>query len=231
MGLSKYYFIIVGLLAVSLTACGGQNFGLQNSSPKTGDEEAVHLGANGAPLKTSLMKAGPLGEKWLGSTSAKVTVIEYMSLTCPHCRAFHQKTFPRFKRDYIDTGKVRYIVREFPIGRSSGNAALITRCGTKDRTFKMIDLFLNNQKKWASQDVRLDAIFSVAKQSGITRAEFDNCLKNQELIDGLNWVKERGRKLGVSGTPTFFINSEKVRRPLTFEELRKLLEPHLSSTS
>lgn len=191
-------------------------------------EDVVHLGADGLPSLADLMKAGPLGERWLGKENAPVTVIEYMSLTCPHCRAFHQKTYKRFKKAYIDTGKVRYIVREFPIGRSAGNAAIMARCGDPKKYFTKVDLLLNNQSKWVSQEVRLDAIYSVAKQSGIKRSEFDNCLKNQAIIDGLNWVKQRGRKLGVSGTPTFFINGKKVRKPLNFNELRQLVDPYLS---
>ena len=91
----------------------------------------------------------------------------------------------------------------------------------------MIDLLLDNQRKWVSQEVRLDAIYAVVKKSGLTRAEFDQCLNDQTLIDNLKWVKERGRKLGVTGTPTFFINGQKVRKPLSIEEMRQLVKQHL----
>lgn len=217
--------LIVALTGLALTACSGSGLNLQQKQEKKPD--VVSLGANGLPSREDLMKPGPLGEKWLGKENAPVTVIEYMSLTCPHCRAFHQTTYPKLKKAYIDTGKVRYIVREFPIGRSAGNASIVTRCGAKDRTFQLIDLFLNNQKQWVSQEVRLNAIYSVAKRSGLKRAEFDACMQNQTLIDGLSWVKERGRKLGVTGTPTFFINGEKVRKPLSFAEMKALIDPKL----
>lgn len=221
------FTVLMVLSVLGLTGCSGEQFSL-TPKPKA-NPDIVHLGANGLPSKEDLMRAGPLGDKWLGKEDAPVTVIEYMSLTCPHCRTFHLKTFPKFKANYIDTGKVRYIVREFPIGRSAGNASIVTRCGKKDRTFKLIDLFLKNQSKWVSQEVRTEAIYAVAKPSGLSRAEFDTCMKDQSLIDDLQWVKNRGRQLGVSGTPTFFINGEKVRKPLSYDELKALLAPHLSS--
>ncbi len=226
MKLSSLLSIVLLLSLSALAACSGEQFSLATQPKKNPD--IVHLGANGLPGRDDLMKAGPLGEKWQGKETAPVTVIEYVSLTCPHCRAFHQKTYPKFKKNYIDTGKVRYIVRNFPIGRSAGNAAIAMRCGQKDRAFSMMHHFLTNQSKWVSQEVRPDAIFGVAKKSGLTRAEFNECMKDQSLIDGLNWVKKRGRKLGVSGTPTFFINGQKVRKPLTYEELKALIEPQLS---
>ncbi len=217
-------FVVVA--SFLLAGCSGNGFSLQQT-PKA-DPDVVVLDDKGLPSKADLMRAGPLGEKWLGKVNAPVTVIEYVSLTCPHCRAFHTTTFPRFKRAYIDTGKVRYIVREFPIGRSAGNASIVTRCGTSDRTFQLIDLYLKNQAKWVSQEVKTDAIFAVAKRAGLSRAEFDQCMKDQKLIEGLNWVKNRGRKLGVSGTPTFFVNGQKVRKPLSFDELKALIDPQLS---
>lgn len=217
--------LLLGLLI--LGSCSGDQFSLTPDVKK--DPNIIQLGATGLPSVEDLMKPGPLGEKWLGKESAPVTVIEYMSLTCPHCRAFHLKTFPKFKRSYIDTGKVRYIVRELPIGRSAGIAAIVTRCGTKDRYFKLVDLFLSNQPKWVSQEVRLDNIYNVAKKSGLSRAEFDQCMADKSLEEGLRWVKNRGRKLGVSGTPTFFINGQKIRKPLSIEELKALVSPHLSS--
>lgn len=222
-------FVVFAVLCCGLLGgCAGGQLALE-TTPKT-NPDVVVLDSDGLPSLADLMKAGPLGEKSLGKANAPVTVIEYMSLTCPHCRVFHTQTYPKFKRRFIDTGKVRYIVREFPIGRSAGNAAIITRCGKRDRTFRLIDLLLRQQKRWVSQEVRLDAIYSVAKQAGLSRAEFDRCLQDKDLLDGLQWVKDRGRKLGVSGTPTFFINGRKVRKPLKYEELKRLINAALSAS-
>ena len=208
-----------------ISACSSSQLSLGETEKKNSNE--IVLDEKGLPSLEQLMKAGPLPEMYLGKENAPVTIIEYVSLTCPHCRAFHQKTFPYLKKNYINKGKVRYIVREFPIGRSAGNAAIVTRCGSPKRYFQMVGLFLNNQAKWVSQEVRLDAIYAVASRSGLKRAEFDRCMKDQALIDKLNEIKNRGRKLGVTGTPTFFINGEKIRKPLSIEELKALLAPHL----
>lgn len=178
-----------------------------------------------SPSRADLMQVGPLEERSLGRVDAPVTMIEYASLTCPYCRAFHEKSWPAFKKKYVDTGRVRYILREFPIGRSSGNAWLITRCAPKDKFFKLYALFLKNQAFWVAQDVRLDAMYRVARQVGMDRATFDACLANQKIIDGIKWSKRRGRQLGVSGTPTFFINDRKVPSIVTMAELEKIITP------
>ena len=120
--------------------------------------------------------------------------------------------YPRVKKELIDTGKVRWIVREFPIGRSAGTAAIINRCAPEKDYFVLFDKFLTQQKAWVSQEVRTDAIYKVASQTGMTRQAFDACLSNKELEEGLRTVKQRGRELGVTGTPTFFVNGKKSAR-------------------
>jgi protein-disulfide isomerase len=181
-----------------------------------------------AVSQADILVPGPIGEQALGSADAPVTVVEYASLTCPHCRAFHATSFDTIKKTYIDTGKVRWILREFPIGRASGTAWIVTRCAPAKDYFKLYTMYLEQQANWVSQEVRRDEIFAVAAQIGMTRAQFDACLANQELETQLTWVKQRGRQLGVSGTPTFFIGTEKVRRPLTVEEFKAFIEPQLA---
>ncbi|ODA67253.1 Disulfide bond formation protein D precursor [Methyloligella halotolerans] len=195
-------------LGLTLAGCGG-----------AGPE-----GAQVSEAADDVTKPGPLGDRSLGRANAPVTVVEYASLTCPHCRAFHENVFPKLKRNYIDTGKVRYVVREFPIGRSAGNAAIINRCAPADKYFQLYGLFLDNQREWVSQEVRLDAIYGVAKRIGMTRAQFDNCLANQSIIDALDEQKQRGRRLGVKGTPTFFVNGQKAQGTVTYEEIKRMIE-------
>src|SRR6476620_6140697 len=109
-------------VVLALSACGG---GVGVGGPSTATDKALDV-----PPQAELMADGPLGERVLGKPSAPVTVIEYVSLTCPHCANFQKTIFPRFKKDFVDTGKVRFIVREFPIGHTSGHASLIHRCAT-----------------------------------------------------------------------------------------------------
>jgi protein-disulfide isomerase len=178
-----------------------------------------------------VMMPGPLPEMSLGRLDAPVTIVQYASLTCPHCRTFHADTFPEFKRSYIDTGKVRYILREFPIGKQSGNATVALRCAAPEKYFDLYGKFMAQQASWVSQEVRIDPIFAVAKQVGMTRPQLDACLQNQAMIDGLKWVKERGRKLGVIGTPNFFIQGKLVKSTLTMKDIRDRVEPYLGASA
>lgn len=190
--------------------------------------QTAPLSADGTPNMAELMKPGPLGEKVLGNPNAPATIIEYASLTCPFCRKFHVTTYPQVKKELIDTGKVRYIIREFPIGRSAGTAAIVARCAPEKDFFVLYDKFLTQQKTWVSQEVRPDAIYKVAAQIGMTRKAFDACLNNKEVEEGLRTVKQRGRAFGVSGTPTFFINGKMTRGPLTFDQIKAMIGPQLT---
>ncbi|MDX2289247.1 MAG: DsbA family protein [Hyphomicrobiaceae bacterium] len=182
-------------------------------------------------LAEVLAPAGPLPEMALGRADAPVTVVKYASLTCPHCRKFHREIFPRFKRAYIDTGKVRFILREFPIGRSSGNATIALRCVPPEKYFTLYGRFLENQSKWVSQEVRLEAIHSIAAEVGLSRAAFDDCLKNQGMINGLALIKDRGRTLGIIGTPNFFVADKLVKSVLTYDELAAMVDAELTGSA
>jgi protein-disulfide isomerase len=208
-------------VAVALLGCGGGAAG-----PTPPIDKATYV-----PPRQELMAPGPLGERVLGKATAPVTVIEYVSLTCPHCANFQKTLFARFKKEFIDSGKVRYIVREFPIGHTSGTAAIVNRCAPEDKYFFLLNQFLTRQPEWVSQEVRPDAIYSVAKSSGMSRETFDKCLSNQTIIDGLTEVKQRGRQFGVIGTPTFFINGRKVQGEVTFEEIKAMIEQAPASSS
>ena len=179
-------------------------------------------------LEDQLLEPGPLGERDYGNRNAQVTIIEYVSLTCPYCRAYHATVFPRIKRTYVDTGRVRYIIREFAIGQTAGAAAIVTRCAPKGQFLALNEAYLSRQSEWVSQEMRPDALYKIAISSGMSRAQFDKCSSNQSIIDGLTEVKQRGRKYGVVGTPTFFINGQKLQGEVTFEQMKALIEPQAS---
>ena len=180
------------------------------------------------PTLADVLKQGPLPEFSLGRPDAPVVMVKYMSLTCPHCRRFMAETFPVLQREYIDTGKVRLIIREFPIGKTSGNATIALRCAPMDKYLTLYRKFLEQQSAWVSQEVRPEAIMKVASQVGVTPAQYDACVKNQPMIDGLRQVKERGRNLGVIGTPNFFIGNRLYKSVLTMPEIRAILDPMLA---
>lgn len=210
----------VALIAagLALAACGGVGPRTEAGDPKTA-----------AATADDVLRPGPLGDRAMGSLNAPVTVIEYASLTCPHCANFQRNVFPRVKKEFIDTGKVRFIVREFPIGHSAGTAAIVNRCAPEDKYFALFNAFLLRQPEWVSLEIRPDAIYAVAKSSGMARETFDKCLTNQSIIDALTEVKQRGRQFGVKGTPTFFINGQKAQGEVTFDQIKAMIEPQPSS--
>lgn len=236
-----------GLVLTLLAGCGGDALGpgaltgaTGSGGAQTADKAAFNPFSNEPetatggreviqnPSVAEVMLAGPLGEMSWGREDAPVTLIKYASLTCPYCRKFQLETYPQLKKEYIDTGKVRFIIREFPIGKASGTATVALRCAPPDKYLMLYEKFLSQQSQWVSQEVRIDQIGRVAAQVGITGEQFDNCLKNQDMIQKLNWVKERGRKLGVIGTPNFFVNGRLVKSVIGMPEIRAMVDPLIS---
>jgi protein-disulfide isomerase len=172
------------------------------------------------PTLAEIVLPGPLPDIELGRADAPVVVVQYASLTCPFCKQFHNEVFPAFKAEYIDTGKVRYILRDFPIGRTSGQASIALRCAKPAKALELYGKFLNQQANWVSQDIRLDPLFAVASQVGLTRAEFDACRTDAVLVEALKSTKDRGRKLGIIGTPNFFIGAKRFKKTLVMTDLR-----------
>ena len=181
------------------------------------------------PTLEQILQPGELPEMALGRRDAPVTIVQYASMTCPFCRKFHAESFPALKREYIDTGKVRYILRaEFPIGKQSGLATVALRCAPPEKYFVLYEKFMAQQASWVSQEVRPDPIFQVAAQVGMTRAQFDSCRENRGMIAAINGIKERGRNLGIIGTPNFFIDGKLVKKVIGIAEIREMLDPVLA---
>jgi protein-disulfide isomerase len=181
------------------------------------------------PSMEEIMKTGELPEMALGRPDAPVTIVQYASMSCPHCRQFQAETFPLLKKEFIDTGKVRYVLRaEFPIGKQAGLATVALRCAPPEKYFILYEKFMAQQGSWVSQEVRAEPIFKVAAQVGMTRARFDSCRENRGMIAALNGIKERGRTLGIIGTPNFFVQGKLVRSRIGIKEIRDMVGPLLA---
>ncbi|MCX5512349.1 DsbA family protein [Kaistia algarum] len=171
-----------------------------------------------------LMKPGPLGDQSLGPADAPNTIVEYASLTCTHCKHFHDTTWKDLKTKYIDTGKVRFILRDFPLDPLATAGFMLAHAAPGNNFYPMVDLLFDQQANWAFVDAPVPALLNLAKQVGFTQETFELALKNQALLDAVNAVKDRGAKtFGVDATPTFFINGVKAPGALTLEEIEKLL--------
>lgn len=177
-----------------------------------------------------LMKPDALPEMVLGADKAPVTVIEYASMTCSHCATFQETTFPELKKRYIDTGKVRYIFREFPLDTLAAAAFMLARCaGEKDNTkyFAMVDTLFRQQRQWAVEKP-IPPLLAIAKQAGFTEKTFDACLANQKVLDGIESVRQRAvTAFKVKSTPSFFINGTLYPGALSIEEMAKVIDPYL----
>jgi protein-disulfide isomerase len=171
---------------------------------------------------------GPLGDVALGPADAKVTIVEYASLTCGHCAAFHEKTFPELKKRYIDTRKVRFILREFPLDPLATAGFMLARCEGEGKYYPITDLLFDQQKAWAFTNKPLDALQQMMRQAGFSKEKFESCLKDQQLYDAVNAVRKRAEeKFKVNSTPTFFINGQRHSGNLSLDELEKILKPML----
>ena len=179
-----------------------------------------------AQSMAELMTPGPLGEMALGDEKAPVTIIEYASMTCPHCATFHATTYPELKKRYIDTGKVRFIFREFPLDQLAAASFMLARCAGPDKYFPMIETLFAQQQQWVVQRP-LQPLMAIAKQAGFSEQSFNECLKDQNILDGIEDVRQRGMKLNVQSTPSFFINGKPLRGAFTIEEFEKQIAQYL----
>lgn len=171
---------------------------------------------------------GPLGDVALGPETAKVNIVEYASLTCSHCAAFHKETWPELKKRYLDTGKVRFTLREFPLDPLATAGFMLARCDGNAKYYPISDLLFEQQRNWAFTEKPLDALRALMRQAGFSQEKFDACLRDQKLYDAVNAVKNRGvEQFKVDSTPTFFINGQRHAGNMSIDELEKVIKPLL----
>src|ERR1700712_5478597 len=179
---------------------------------------------------SALMQPGPLGDVWLGPKDAKVTIIEYASMTCSHCAAFHRQTWPELKARYIDTGKVRFTLREFPLDPLATAAFMLARCDGDAKYYPITDLLFDQQQGWAFTQKPVDALEQMLRQAGYNKQTFEACLKDQKVYSAVNAVKQRGLDVfKVDSTPTFFTSGERYPGERTVGGREKVIKPILGA--
>jgi len=165
----------------------------------------------------------------IGNEDALVTIIEYSSLTCNHCGAFHTNTFPIIKRDYVDTGKVQFYFRHFPLDRYAATAAMMVQCVPPQTRASFLDALFRRQPIWLRADDPLKALQNLGKQVGLSGEEFVMCQRDEEILEDIRaTMRTASEKLGVNSTPFFFINGHRVVGNIGVAEFREILDKHIT---
>ena len=168
----------------------------------------------------------------LGPANAPVTITEFASMTCPHCAAFNENVFPKIKSEYIDTGKIRYVFREFPLDIKAAAGSMLARCiakGDAGKSFAVIDMLFKQQNDWVTKNTT-ETLTRIGKQAGLSQKGVEDCLKDQALLDKIAAdQKYASEVLKVDSTPTFFINGEKIKGETSFAEFDKKIKSLLKS--
>ena len=179
-----------------------------------------------------LAKPVPLGDVVLGNPNSPVTLIEYASMSCGHCAEFHRTIYPKLKADYIDTDKIRFIFREFPLDIKAAAGAMLARCVGKDDPKKyhaVVDLLFATQNDWVLKDTS-EQLRKLSKQTGMSDEAFTACLSNQSMLDAIKQGQDQAyEKFKVDSTPTFFINGTRLKGGASYDDFKKLIDPNLKS--
>lgn len=180
----------------------------------------------GAPATPASSPANPAvgaNEHVLGRMEAPITIIEYASLTCPHCASFHRETLPRIKQEWIDTGKAKLVFRDFPLDEAALRAAVLAECAGHDRYFGFIDVLFGSQDNWARSSDIMGALARIARLGGISEDQFQACMRSEELSNEVVGSRLVGqREFGIESTPTFIVNGRKVTGAQPYPEFEKI---------
>ena len=218
--------VAVPAAAAFLSACSDSG-DAQAQTSSTTPAAADAPQPSGTVDMAKMLEEGALPEKVLGEADAPVTIVEYASMTCGHCANFHNNTLPAIKENYIDTGKARLIMREFPFDQRAEAGFMLARCADS-KYFAMVDVLFKQQQAWAGVENARAALLQISKLAGFSQESFEACLTDQKLLDDVRAVRARGAsEFGVDATPTFFINGNKYSGALTVAEMSAIIDSML----
>ena len=171
------------------------------------------------------LNAETINQIYEGNIDAKVTIIIYESLTCGHCAKFHNEVFPKIKTEYIDTGKIVFTYRDFPLDKFALKASVIARCSGNERFFSFLKVLYKKQKDWTSTQDPFKSLLKIAKLGGLKNDEIKVCVGNKSIEDGI--LKQRldsTKEFDIKATPTIYLNGKKYEGDLTYEALKLKLD-------
>ena len=213
--------ILLTVAVIAAAIAGGLYWRSQSGSSGVGGEP----GDKKDPDIAELMAPGPLEDISLGKADAPNTIVEYASMTCPHCAQFHTDVLPELQKKYMDNGQARLILREFPLDGLAVAAFMLARCAGPDRYYPMVSALFETQKTWAAPGVDgKDKLLMIAKQAGFSKEQFDQCLADKELFDKIVAVRTRAHEeFGVDSTPQFFVNGKRLAHEHELKDFEALL--------
>jgi protein-disulfide isomerase len=215
------------LLAAAVIAVGGGAWWLkQHQAAPIASAATSASGAAPAaafdPVAASKLSSD---DRLLGNPDAPVTIIEYASLTCPHCAAFEAETLPEIKKQWIDTGKAKLVYRDFPLDGAAIKASLLARCAPPDRFYGLLEKLFSLQLAWAHEGDPTETLGRIAKDGGIDDDAFRSCMKDDAMQNKILASRLQGEKeFGVNSTPTFFINGTKLVGAQPYEKFDEALK-------
>jgi protein-disulfide isomerase len=167
---------------------------------------------------------------FIGSADAPVTIFEYASFTCPHCRDFHNETLPQIKAEYIDTGKVKLVFRQFALNNVDLRIGMAARCAPADKYMAIGDALYQTQESWMAASDPMVPVKQLMSMAGLAPATFDACVADEKNADPIvAGIDEADKQYGVSSTPTFFIGAEKIEGAKSFEEFKAAIDRQLAA--
>jgi protein-disulfide isomerase len=216
--LRPVWLAIIGVLAAAAVAAGIIYY-------RGGFDRAGPGGPKKDPDVAELMAPGPLEDIALGKPDAPVTIVEYASMTCPHCAQFHTAVLPQLKTKYFDNGQAKLILREFPLDGLAVAAFMLARCAGPDRYYPMVGALFETQGTWAVPGTEgKDKLLLIARQAGFSKEKFDQCLADKELFNKIVAVRQRANdKFQVDSTPTFFVNGKRMKGDHQFKDFDEAL--------
>jgi len=184
-----------------------------------------------AGLGIAAARADETTDHVLGKADAPITIIEYASLTCPHCAEFNKEVLPELKTKYIETGKAKLIYRDFPLDQWALRASVLARCAPADKYFGFVDVLFQNQVTWATAKDPMAALEKIGMLGGVSSAQFSACMQDKKLQDAVLAQSLQGQKeFDVQGTPTILVNGKKIDNPQSFADFDKILKPLASQS-
>ena len=171
-----------------------------------------------------------LAEMSIGSTDAPVVMHEFASLTCPHCAAFHTETLPKIKAAYVDTGKVRIIYHDFPLGDLALAATMLARCSGEDRYFSFLNILYASQQAWSRAESPMQALIGISRMVGLSKADVEQCFEMDDLLWGITEAKNKAAATyKITSTPTFFVEGMRINGSLPYEDFVDAIEKALAN--